>query len=96
MAALTACQSPSESSGSNQAPSVSAGPDQSITLPTVAILDGMVSDDGRPNPPGALTTMWSQIDGPGTVTFGNAAAVDSTASFSTAGTHRLRLTADGA
>ena len=35
--------------------------------------------------------------GPGTVTFGNANAVDTTASFSAAGTYVLRLTAnDGA
>jgi Beta-propeller repeat len=39
----------------NQPPGVNAGPDQTITLPGVANLDGTVSDDGLPNPPGALT-----------------------------------------
>ena len=78
----------------NQAPVVSAGPDASVTLPGSASLDGTVTDDGLPNPPGAVTTTWSRTSGPGTVTFGNASAVDTTASFSQAGTYVLRLTAD--
>ena len=53
-----------------------------------------MTDDGLPNPPAAVTTTWSTISGPGTVTFGNASAVDTTASFSQAGTYVLRLTAD--
>jgi hypothetical protein len=77
----------------NQAPSASAGPDQGITLPASATLNGTVSDDGLPNPPAAVTTTWSKTSGPGTVTFGNAGAVDTTASFSQAGTYVLRLTA---
>ncbi|KPK53598.1 MAG: hypothetical protein AMS22_07185 [Thiotrichales bacterium SG8_50] len=80
----------------NQAPVVNAGPDQTITLPGNATLDGTVTDDGLPTPP-ALTTTWSQVSGPGTVTFGNPNAVDTTASFSAAGSYTLRLTAnDGA
>ena len=83
--------------GANQPPVVSAGVDQTVTLPASASLDGTVTDDGLPNPPGAVTTTWSRVSGPGTVTFGNPAAVDTTASFSAAGTYVLRLTAnDGA
>jgi hypothetical protein len=78
----------------NTAPSVEAGANQAITLPDSANLDGTVSDDGWPDPPGAVTTAWSKVSGPGTVTFGNASAVDTTASFSTAGVYVLRLTAD--
>ncbi|HEX6257182.1 MAG TPA: hypothetical protein VFZ70_15345, partial [Euzebyales bacterium] len=78
----------------NDAPTVSAGPDQSITLPTDSVnLDGTVSDDGMPDPPGALTTSWSEVSGPGTVTFGNASAVDTTATFPATGSYVLRLTA---
>ncbi len=77
----------------NQAPVVNAGPDQTITLPSVATLDGTVTDDGLPNPPATVTTIWSTVSGPGTVTFGNAAAVDTTATFTIAGTYVLRLTA---
>jgi hypothetical protein len=76
----------------NVPPAVSAGPDQAIVLPGGASLDGTVSDDGRPSPP-ALTTLWSTVSGPGTVSFGDATAVDTTAQFSTAGTYVLRLTA---
>jgi hypothetical protein len=80
--------------GGNQPPSVSAGTDQTITFPASANLNGTVSDDGKPGP---LTTTWSKLSGPGTVTFGNASAVDTTASFSAAGSYTLRLTAnDGA
>ena len=80
-------------SSGNTAPVVSAGSDQTITLPSTAALDGTVSDDGLPNPPGAVTTTWSQVSGPGTVSFGDANAVDTTASFSVEGTYTLRLTA---
>jgi hypothetical protein len=52
-----------------------------------------VTDDGLPNPPGAVTTTWSKVSGPGTVTFGNASARATTATFSTAGSYTLRLTA---
>jgi K319-like protein/VCBS repeat protein len=67
----------------NRVPIVNAGPDQTIVLPSRASLDGTVSDDGLPNPPGSVTT-----------TFTNPNAVDTTASFSKAGTYVLRLTAD--
>lgn len=81
----------------NQAPSVNAGLDQTVTLPSPASLDGTVTDDGLPSPPGTVTTTWSKLSGPGTVTFGNANAVDTTATFSAAGNYVLRLTAnDGA
>jgi uncharacterized protein YjiK len=40
----------------NQPPIVNAGPDQTVTLPNNATLDGTVSDDGLPNPPGRAMT----------------------------------------
>jgi subtilisin family serine protease len=77
----------------NTAPVVNAGTDQTITLPATASLSGTATDDGLPNPPAALTTTWSTVSGPGTVTFANANALVTTASFSAAGTYTLRLTA---
>ena len=75
----------------NQAPTVNAGPDQTITLPASANLSGSVTDDGLP---AAFTVSWSKVSGPGTVTFGNPSAVTTTASFSAAGSYTLRLTAN--
>jgi hypothetical protein len=77
----------------NAAPVVSAGADQGITLPATASLNGTASDDGLPSPPGVLTLGWTKVSGPGTVTFGSPASVTTTASFDTAGTYVLRLTA---
>ena len=80
----------------NQAPVVNAGADQTITLPATASLDGTITDDGLPAS-GSLTSTWTRTSGPGTVTFANFAATDTSATFSTAGTYVLRLTAgDGA
>ena len=58
-----------------------AGPARLITLPADAALDGTVSDDGLPNPPGATTSTWSVIGGPGPVTFQDATTEDTHASF---------------
>src|SRR6266581_7496877 len=66
----------------NLAPVVNAGADQVITLPSIANLTGVAIDDGQPNPPGVLTTTWSQVSGPATVSFSNVSALNSTATFS--------------
>lgn len=76
----------------NRAPLVDAGPNQTITLPADAALNGTVSDDGMPNPPGVVTSGWSVASGPGGVTFLDANAVDTRASFATSGTYVLQLT----
>jgi hypothetical protein len=78
----------------NQAPTVNAGPDQSVTFPNAATLNGSVTDDGLPNPPGSVTSTWSKFSGPGTVNFANANSPTTTATFSQAGTYVLRLTGD--
>ena len=78
----------------NMPPCVNAGLDQIITFPQSATLSGGASDDGDPNPPANLTVTWSKVSGPGTVTFDNANALVTTASFSAVGAYVLRLTAD--
>jgi hypothetical protein len=76
---------------------VDAGPDRSITLPASASLAGVVSDDGLPNPPAQVTTTWSKVNGPGTVTFTAPGSPTTSATFSTSGSYALRLSAtDGA
>ncbi len=77
----------------NQAPTVNAGNDQTITLPSTASLTGTATDDGLPSPPATLTTTWSTVSGPGTVTFSAPSALATTATFSVAGPYVLRLTA---
>src|SRR5262249_213352 len=62
--------------------------------PASAALQGSASDDGLPNPPRLLTTTWRQVSGPTPVSFGNAAATSTTATFPGPGTYVLSLTAD--
>ena len=76
-------------SGGNQPPVVDAGPDQRIDIAATANLDGTVTDDNL----AAVHTTWSKKMGPGNVTFGDASAVDTTASFSQVGTYVLELNA---
>ncbi len=78
----------------NAPPQVDAGPDQGIVFPAGANLAGTVHDDYLPDPPRQVAITWSKQSGPGEVAFGNANAVDTTASFSAAGIYVLRLTAD--
>jgi RHS repeat-associated protein len=75
----------------NQPPSASAGPDQTLTLPATATLNGVIADDGVPAR-SALTAAWTKVSGPGTVIFSAASAAATTASFSEAGSYVLRLT----
>ena len=63
----------------NAPPVADAGADQIVTLPASALLTGSVIDDGLGGAP--VTTTWSNTSGPGTVTFGNPAALSSTAAF---------------
>ena len=74
----------------NMAPIVNAGPDQTITLPNTVTLSGTVSDDGLPTG-GTLTTFWSQLSGPGVVSFDNSSDPVTRAVFPVPGTYTLRL-----
>ncbi len=57
-------------------------------------LTASATDDGSPQP---LALLWTKVSGPGSVAFADAAAANTTVSFSTMGSYVLRLTAsDGA
>jgi len=74
----------------NAATGSSASVSQKIELSggsATVSLDGTVTDDG------SVTTAWT-ANGPGSVSFGNASAVDTTATFTVAGTYTLALTAE--
>ncbi len=76
----------------NERPYVNAGTDQTIRFPNTAQLSGWVSDDGLPLPT-ALSKVWSKVLGPGTVIFGSASAVQTTATFP-AGHYVLKVSAN--
>lgn len=80
---------------SNRAPVVSAGVDQTVTLPGAVSLAGSVTDDGAPfNMPTLVTAFWSTVSGPGLVSFDNRTAPSTTARFLVPGTYVLRLAAN--
>jgi hypothetical protein len=76
----------------NQPPTANAGADQTISLFQSASLNGAVSDDGLPG--AAVTSTWTKVSGPGTVTFANPNSATTTATFSLAGDYVVRLTAN--
>jgi hypothetical protein len=78
----------------NAAPLVSAGLDRSIVLGSALTLIGSAVDDGMPTLPGNLALQWTKISGPGSVSFGSPASLQTGVSFSEPGTYTLRLTAN--
>ena len=80
----------------NQAPVVSAGPDQEISQPQMTVtLSGTVSDDGLPA--GMLSVAWIQVSGPAGVVFSAPNSLVTSVTFPSIGTYVMRLTAsDGA
>ena len=78
----------------NSTPEVYAGDDQQLDFAQPAWLDASVTiKTGNPK---SLVTAWSKVSGAGEVTFGDAAAIDTTAQFSDPGTYVLRLEASQA
>lgn len=75
----------------NRPPEVNAGADQSIRLPASTVdLVGSATDDGLPEG-SSLTAQWSLVSGPAGSTFGSAASLSTTVSFTEAGSYVLRL-----
>jgi PKD repeat protein len=81
----------------NLASVVNAGADAMLTLPQNSLsLQGSISDDGLPAG-STISKTWSLQTGPGQVSFVDANALNTTASFDIAGTYVLKLSAsDGA
>lgn len=74
----------------NIGPATHAGPDVVITLPSTAALVGAAPDDGLPVP-ASVGSRWLKLSGPGSVLFGDSAALSTTAAFGSAGSYLLRL-----
>jgi len=80
---------PAEGPRSPGAPVVNAGADQTNAFSAPVQFRGAVLYTNA----APLTTRWQLSAGPGTVTFGNANQTNTTATFSTAGTYTLMLSA---
>ena len=80
-----------ETSSVNDAPSASAGTNQSVIWPGSVTLSGAVNDNG--NSPGSVTTTWTEIAGSPGVVFGNSNSVSTTAGFPAPGIYQLQLAA---
>jgi K319-like protein len=80
---------PNEGPRSPGAPTADAGSDQTVSLGAAVQLHGVVNSTGSP-----LVISWKLYSGPGTVTFGDAAQTNTTATFSAPGTYILMLSAD--
>lgn len=79
-----------EYGSSGQAMSVNAGADKSITLPsTSTTIAASVTNPTNGTP----VLAWTMVNGPAAVSFSAPTAATTTATFSTAGTYTLRLTA---
>jgi hypothetical protein len=88
--------SPGGPNDGNRVPQVDAGSDleiESALFPTEFALNGTGSDDGLPNPPGQLAFAWSQVSGPGMVSFANTTRSNATVLLPGTGVFTLRLTA---
>jgi uncharacterized protein YjiK len=71
--------------------SANAGPDIDVVLPGEANLRGTATDDGLPGAPGLLLSTWTQVSGPGLVTFSDSTAESTSAKFTLPGTYLLRF-----
>jgi hypothetical protein len=76
----------------NQAPSVSAGADETIFTPST-LLKGIVTDDGLPLG-SSVSSSWSLSSGPGVAVFTNPASPQTAVQFFASGVYVLRLTAN--
>jgi hypothetical protein len=75
----------------NTAPVVNPG---TVAVMAPFALNGTVTDDGRPTPPGAVTVQWARVSGPGTASFADPVFTSTLLTLSQSGQHTLRLTAD--
>ncbi|MFO1498270.1 MAG: lamin tail domain-containing protein [Verrucomicrobiota bacterium] len=92
-----ATPSPGLENDGNRPPRVNAGVDRSFqanSFPLSTNLSGTVSDDGQPNPPGALTTVWTQTSGPAPAGLSAPGSTATGVTFPTVGTYVFRLTAN--
>ncbi|NIR36303.1 MAG: hypothetical protein GWN79_06950, partial [Actinobacteria bacterium] len=79
----------------NLAPQVEAGADQTLEVGESTSVTGSVSDDGLPDPPGAIqSTTWSQVNGPPFASIATPGSLTTGLTFPSDGSYRMRLSAN--
>lgn len=73
----------------NAAPAVELAPVAQIVAGVPVSLNATITDDGLPTP--VLELTWTQVQGPGEVTFATPGAVPTLATFATAGSYQIEL-----
>ena len=73
--------------GSGGTISIGISADTTVTMPNALTLTGTVTDNSDPNP----TITWTQISGPGAVSFANPNQASTSATFSQIGTYVVQL-----
>jgi len=76
----------------NLSPTVVATGPATVQIPATASLGGSITDADGVNTGTPLTAAWTKVSGPGTVNFGNATSLITTAGFSAPGSYVLMLT----
>ncbi|HEV8542937.1 MAG TPA: lamin tail domain-containing protein [Verrucomicrobiae bacterium] len=87
--------SPGLDNDGNRLPIVDAGQDVqlvSAAFPVLATITGLATDDGLPNPPGALSYEWTQVSGPGPAQIQNPSQLAAVVAFPGVGVYGLRFT----
>jgi hypothetical protein len=80
---------------SNAAPTVEAGPNQTLTWPQVTTtLSGQAADDGSPDPPASLSVEWKLHAGPGTVQIHQPNQLTSSITLPSGGNYWFKLVAN--
>lgn len=75
----------------NNKPTVNAGSDQLVFFGESVSIAGAVNDDGLPNPPGVVATLWEKVSGAGTVKFSSPSNQITKVEFSDTGIYVLRF-----
>src|SRR4029434_809947 len=83
---------PTEGPRSPGAPTINAGTDQSFASHDLVTLSASATDPDTPAT--SLVVHWRLVSGPGTVNFGNAGALQTTATFSVPGRYTLMVSVD--
>jgi hypothetical protein len=73
---------------------VDAGTNVTLQLTSPGTLAGVITDDGKPNPPGAVVATWTNLSGPVPITITNIHSLTNTIPYTDPGEYVFRLVAD--